>query len=136
MNQQIKRLNANQLPKGAIIIWSGINIPEGFALCDGKNGTPDLKNKFIIGSGGNYKIGNTEGNEKIVLDIEQLPFHHHDISALIARNLKRRPSGSYPLTGTNIHYSDQKIYSTGDVGNGKEIDIMPPFYALAYIMKK
>ena len=59
-------------------MWSGTNIPSGYALCDGKNGTPNLVNKFIIGSGGNYKIGETGGNEKIKLSVNQLPPHNHN----------------------------------------------------------
>ena len=59
-------------------MWSGTNIPSGYALCDGKNGTPILVNKFIIGSGGNYKIGETGGNEKIKLSVNQLPPHNHN----------------------------------------------------------
>ncbi len=41
------------IPVGAIIFWGGnINtIPEGFALCDGTQGTPDLSGKFIVGYG-------------------------------------------------------------------------------------
>lgn len=59
-------------------MWSGTNIPSGYALCDGKNGTPNLVNKFIIGSGGNYKIVETGGNEKIKLSVNQLPPHNHN----------------------------------------------------------
>ena len=62
---EIKTLKQNQIPKGGIIMWSGNKVPDGYALCDGKNGTPNLVNKFIIGSGGNYSIGNSGGNEKI-----------------------------------------------------------------------
>ena len=74
-------LEQNQIPKGAIIMWSGYDIPSGFALCDGKNGTPNLIDKFIIGSGGNYKLGSTGGNEKIKLTINQLPSHRHIFNA-------------------------------------------------------
>lgn len=40
------------LPKGAIILWSGAiaDIPDGFALCNGSNGTPDLRNSFVVGA--------------------------------------------------------------------------------------
>ena len=41
------------VPVGTIAVWSGetTNIPTGWALCDGTNGTPDLRNRFIIGAG-------------------------------------------------------------------------------------
>lgn len=51
------------IPGGGIIMWSGSvsNIPEGWALCDGTNGTPDLRNRFIVGAGSTYSPGNTGG---------------------------------------------------------------------------
>jgi len=51
------------IPIGGIIIWSGSvgNIPNGFALCDGTSGTPDLRDKFIVGAGGSYAVGATGG---------------------------------------------------------------------------
>lgn len=44
-----------------IVIWSGaiVDIPAGWALCDGNNGTPDLRNKFIIGAGDTYAVNDT-----------------------------------------------------------------------------
>ena len=35
------------LPRGSIIAWNGKTPPKGWALCDGKNGTPDLRGRFI-----------------------------------------------------------------------------------------
>jgi hypothetical protein len=45
--------SGNSLPAGSIIAWSGsvASIPDGFRLCDGTSGTPDLRNRFIIGAG-------------------------------------------------------------------------------------
>jgi len=47
--------------KGMIILWYGNtnNIPNGFALCDGTNDTPDLRDKFVIGAGSNYNVTKT-----------------------------------------------------------------------------
>ncbi len=38
------------VPQGGIIIWSGNsgNIPTGWVLCNGSNGTPDLRGRFIV----------------------------------------------------------------------------------------
>lgn len=47
-NDEIVRLAA--LPKGSIIIWTAKDIPNGWAICDGTNGTPDMRDKFIIGA--------------------------------------------------------------------------------------
>jgi len=42
-----------------IVIWSGavVDIPFGWKLCDGNNGTPDLRNKFVIGAGDTFNPG-------------------------------------------------------------------------------
>ncbi len=90
--------------------------------------------KFIIGSGGNYKIGGTGGNEKIKLSVNQLPPHNHNFSAKI--NYSGNGDSVYVFPGFRDDWNYcSKIYSTNTVGNGDYIDIRPPFYALAYIMK-
>jgi len=56
---------AGGVPTGGIIMWSGsiANIPSGFALCDGNNGTPDLTDRFIVGAGGSESVGDTGGTD-------------------------------------------------------------------------
>ena len=51
------------VPIGGIIMWSGTiaNVPAGYKLCDGTSGTPDLRDKFIIGAGNNYAVADTVG---------------------------------------------------------------------------
>ena len=51
------------IPAGAIVMWSGSigSIPSGYYLCDGQNGTPDLRNRFVVGAGNSYAVGNTGG---------------------------------------------------------------------------
>lgn len=70
------------IKNGVIIMWSGkINeIPIGWALCDGNNGTPDLSNKFIKGvSSNNDDPGKTGGNNSIKIKTENIPSHSHKI---------------------------------------------------------
>ena len=50
------------LPKGSIIMWAGSATPVGWALCDGKDGRPNLLNKFIVGAGDTYDVGNAAGS--------------------------------------------------------------------------
>ena len=54
---------AGGIPAGIIVMWGGLlaNIPSGWALCDGTNGTPDLKSKFIKGSATGVEPGATGG---------------------------------------------------------------------------
>lgn len=74
---ELTRLTAmNRLqPIGTIVMWSGsINqLPSGWALCDGQNGTPDLRNKFIVGAGDQYNITDEGGNNAIQLQTANLP---------------------------------------------------------------
>lgn len=86
------------VPSGFIGMWSGSSdaIPDGWALCDGNNGTPDLRNRFIIGAGSDYAVGSTGGSASGVtgaasgdtgaasgntgattLDTSKIPSHSH-----------------------------------------------------------
>ena len=57
------------VPSGAIILWSGASdaIPSGYALCDGNNSTPDLRNRFIVGAGSGYTVDQTGGSADATL---------------------------------------------------------------------
>jgi len=48
-------------PRGLIGLWSGAydTVPQGWALCDGTNGTPDLRDKFVVGAGSKYELGSS-----------------------------------------------------------------------------
>ena len=73
----------NVMPTGMIIMWGGLvsAIPAGWALCDGTNGTPDLRGQFIIGAGGAYNTGDAGGNSTLNLTTAMLPAHTHSFSA-------------------------------------------------------
>lgn len=67
------------IPSGLISMWSGSaeDIPTGWLLCDGTNGTPDLRGRFIVGAGGDYAPGNTGGEDAVALTTAQMPKHTH-----------------------------------------------------------
>lgn len=71
-----------EIPIGGIIIWSGAEnmIPNNWHLCDGTNGTPDLRNRFVIGAGNNYEINEVGGTDSVKLTISNLPSHNHSAS--------------------------------------------------------
>ena len=52
------------VPKGVIVLWSGAStaIPTGWALCNGSNSTPDLRDRFVIGAGSTYAVGAKAGS--------------------------------------------------------------------------
>ena len=73
----------NGVPSGAIMMWSGsiASIPSGWLLCNGSNGTPDLRDRFIVGAGSSYAVAATGGADSITLDATQIPSHTHSFSA-------------------------------------------------------
>jgi len=73
-------------PSGGIIMWSGAiaTIPSGWALCNGSNGTPDLRGQFVVGAGGTYAPGASGGSSIMTitvsdtaLSVAQVPPHTH-----------------------------------------------------------
>lgn len=48
-------------PVGGILMFSGATYPDNWFLCDGTNGTPDLRDKFIVAAGSTYAAGASGG---------------------------------------------------------------------------
>ena len=59
----VKWASMNKIPVGGIIMWSGniVNLPSWWQICDGTNGTPDLRNQFLVGAGDTYAVDATGG---------------------------------------------------------------------------
>jgi microcystin-dependent protein len=74
------------MPIGGIIMWSGAvsAVPSGWALCNGSNGTPDLRDRFIVGAGTTYAVAATGGAATVTLTAAQLPSHAHAAGTLQA----------------------------------------------------
>lgn len=64
-------------PPGGIIMWSGAQaaIPTGWVLCNGQNGTPDLRDRFVMGAGLTYAVGASGGSKDAIV-----PTHTHTLS--------------------------------------------------------
>ena len=94
-------------PQGAIIMWNGAidKIPSGWALCDGTNGTPDLRDRFIVGAGRTYPVGATGGSPTL-----SIANHIHEITA-------ESPGTNY--VGDHSHHMDVAITEcVGDCVDG------------------
>ena len=145
------------LPSRVILMYSGTTAPSGFVLCDNSTAAqnanaPDLRDKFIVGSGNSYGLNATGGNVSNTLSSNQVPSHFH--YAFRSGNHGQHQNGSpmnannYPSSGSgraNL-YEGYNIGASNDVSNvGKtsdsgasspsSIENRPPYFALCFIMK-
>ena len=110
------------LASGVIVMWSGAigTIPSGFVLCDGTLGTPDLRDRFIIGAGQAYAVDDTGGAVN-----HNHPFTGDGHTHLISGG----PNITAVIGFKNITDSAAVTGTTNNTNH------LPPYYALAYIMK-
>lgn len=143
---------SSTLPAGMILLWSGAigSIPTGYYLCDGNNGTPDLRNRFIVGAGNTYSVNQTGGSaDAIVVSHTHTatststvtdPGHNHTVSASSGPPYNAGGNAVFgPATNTTSTATTGVTVATattnataGTSGTGANL---PPYYALAYIMK-
>ena len=88
----------NYLPTGTIVAFNNSEAPNGWALCDGTNGTPDLRGRFIYGHGSGKSFGELGGNETHTLTINEMPTHNHN-----GRTGKLGANGKYINDGKHSH---------------------------------
>ena len=113
----------NAFVTGMIMLWSGayVNIPSGWRLCNGTLGTPNLADKFIIGAGINYSLGNTGGSAD-----STLVAHSHSISSVSgnAGTHSHLLSGSTSGAGSHNHtipnYLVSAVAGSGDIDRDNE----------------
>ena len=172
---------------GIIVIWSGLvtSIPISWQLCDGTNGTPDLRNRFVVSAGSAYSVNSTGGSLNHIhtaegstgftaLSTSQMPAHSHGVNDPTHAHGVSDPghnhgvgTDGYFQTGGNfgqqipgaseVYGSTYRATGIGIIGSPTYISIastgggaghnhsisttianasnLPPYYALAYIMK-
>jgi microcystin-dependent protein len=106
------------IPSGGIIMWSGsiASIPTGWVLCNGSNGSPDLRNRFVVGAGSSYSPSNTGGADTVSLSTANMPAHNHSFSGSGTTSTAgnhRHGSVANPLTNDNGRDGDAGSNSTG-----------------------
>lgn len=142
------------VPVGGIILWSGSadSIPEGWALCDGNNRTPNLSGRFVVGYDPNdpsyNAVGNTGGAPAVALALEEMPSHAHGrVMATIGYTSGFNTSYKEVPTIPNNYHNDE-TYNNGNVelgagnsvggdahGNTQAHENRPPYYAICFIMR-
>jgi hypothetical protein len=150
---------AAAIPSGGIIIWSGsvASVPSGWYLCNGSNGTPDLRDRFVVGAGSTYSVADTGGSANAIVVSHTHTAtstvtdagHFHDMGAVrdagpygnttissqtvedwtSARTSTSSGNTSTNTTGITVATTNASSGSSGTNAN------LPPYYALAYIMK-
>ena len=137
------------IPTGLISLWSGSigSIPVGWYLCDGTNGTPDLRDRFIVGAGTTYAVTATGGSADSVVvshnhtatSVVTDPGHQHGIGysspvdasggiySFAAANTAIMSTTA--TTGITVATTNTSAGVSGTNAN------LPPYYALAYVMK-
>lgn len=109
---------------GTICLWHGLlaNIPAGYYLCDGSNGTPDLRAKFVKGAAAGVNPGATGGSSSYTPG--------GTVAAIAATATAAVKIGTAGATGAaNAHTHPAPAFT------GTPATIEPPYYAVAYIMK-
>lgn len=150
------------IPKGSIIMFNGLSseIPKGWHICDGTEGTPNLTGKFIKASN---TSGETGGKSTIQILEENMPKHTH---TFVGNKVTTSESGAHTHTirgkygksdnahdrncletgsetdlittsqsGAHTHTIDMSATQLSYQGGGKPIEFEPLYYSLIYIMK-
>lgn len=143
---------AFSVPSGGIIMWNGsvASIPSGWFLCDGNNGTPNLRDRFVVGAGSTYSPGAVGGSANATL-----PAHTHGVNLvdsghthiMTAQNQSQTDShlndaavacsfsGVFNGTPTSQPSTTGITVEVLSAGSSATNANLPPYYALCYIMK-
>lgn len=150
------------VPSGTIVAYNSLVVPNlKWALCDGTQGTPDLRGRFILGAGPGTSltarsINDKGGVEKVALTTEEMPAHVHPVAWLNdtwvagGSNMLKALSKQGMTAAQGDPKSDGLLYPAGgkpppnaspaqlaqpDQFSTVPHENMPPFYVLTYIMK-
>ncbi|MFA5378919.1 MAG: hypothetical protein WC455_24410 [Dehalococcoidia bacterium] len=146
-------------PSGCIVLWHGsiLTIPAGYYLCNGANGTPDLRGKCVVGTGPTYAQGSSSGSNTLTttasvtignhaLTAAEIPLHTHTgIEDYYPHLVDSGPTGSggYNMCSVAVTHDEYTGYAGSGTAHGHTATFagttdqqkMPPYYALAFVMR-
>jgi microcystin-dependent protein len=130
------------MPMSGIIIWSGSKLPDdGWVYCDGQNGTPDLRGRFIMGStndetiningeNATYNIDQSGGFQRVTLQEEEMPAHSHSVGTSNATNHSHTIEATNETAntgnvqgGNHSHNLEDKVGSNYSGGEGQPFQV-------------
>lgn len=150
---------AGGVPTGVIVMWGGLlaNVPEGWALCNGQNGTPDLRDRFIKGAANAANPGTTGGatththaaHTGVINHTHPVtdPGHAHvqmrlptATGAVVGHTVDTSMSGTPATSGVSTQSATTGVTTSNPAGGVASLthdspNHEPPFYALAFIQK-
>lgn len=161
-NLHASELSAYCVQSGLIILWYGsvASIPEGWVLCDGTNGTRDLRSRFVVGAGDTYNVAATGGSNTVtpagalaveshILTEAEMGPHIHPFldkstpsfttysynwaGTVMAGEPDAYKSGNTPAAGSGTGHNHS--VAEGTALTNDNTSQMPYYYALAYIQK-
>ena len=103
------------VPRGGVILWHGSSdaIPKGWAICDGTQGTPDMRDRFVVGAGGKYALDGMGGAESATPDVST------GTAKTGIRLADAAPGGTAGNSGTGIGIQNAALNIwTGAAGTG------------------
>lgn len=122
----------NDFPAGTVIGISEkeVEVPSGWSICDGTNGTPDLTGKFLVGVSSKSEVGNTGG----AAEIESAGSHSHSGTT----NPTKGPDHGIHCSGNcggGRTAEHSHSFTTGSSGEHSHGDNRPPFFSTLFICK-
>jgi hypothetical protein len=135
------------IPTGMISLWYGSigSVPLGWYLCDGTNGTPDLRDRFVVGAGSTYSVAATGGSANAIVVSHTHtatvtdPGHSHQ--AFLYSGSNQVGVGAPSQNSANNQGQSTSTATTGITVANATAGVsgtnanLPPYYALAYVMK-
>lgn len=109
----------------------GVGDAEGWALCNGNNGTENLGGKFLVGfdaTNPDYAAGATGGEERHTLTTNEMPRHTHDVQ--VYKSVTRQGDNGTNRTTVDPGYRD--TFTSQATGGDQPHENRPPYYAIVY----